>query len=204
MLDRGTVLGVHERGPFRQRRERLVEALLLLLAAAVVQLGRMEVREDAGRTRAREDVAVPAHVIPSQPRARHPGVDLEMPIAPGAGPRLDHGRIAERRREIGATQRVDLGAEDGGEDDDRPRDAAAAQLLAFGDRRRRRSPRVEILERECDVKGAEAVRRRPSPWAGAARRRAPRRQPRCGATRARSTSTQARVIGRRGALSCED
>jgi hypothetical protein len=148
---------VHQRGTLRQLRERLLESLLLLLAAAVVQLGRVEVREHAGRSRALEDLAVPAHSIPAQSGARHSGVDLEMPVAPGASPRLDDGRVAQRGREIGATHRVDLRAEDGSEDDDRARDAAAAQLFTLGDRCHAIAPRSELLERESDVQPSEPV-----------------------------------------------
>ena len=166
-----------------KHRERLVEAFLLHLATAVVQIRRVEVREDACRSRAREDLAVPAHAIPRHSGARHPGVDLEMPGASGASPRLHHGGIAERGGEIGATHRVDLGAQDGREDDDRPRDAAATQLLAFRDVGDAEAPRSRGLERAGRRAGRRGRSRRPSPWAEAVRRRAPRGQPRCGATR---------------------
>ena len=47
-------------------------------------------------------------LVPAHPRARHPRVDLEMPVTSGARPRLDHRRVTERRREIGI--RIALGA----------------------------------------------------------------------------------------------
>ena len=96
--------------------------------------------------------------VPPQPGARHSGVDLEVPVAARARPRLDHRGVAERGREIGAAQRVDLRAQDRREHHDRPRRCRRARSSSpFGDGRDAEAPRLELLERERGVQGAEAV-----------------------------------------------
>ena len=156
-LHRGSILGVNEWGPLGHLREGLVEARLLLVAAVVVEIRRVKVREDARRPRPLEQLAMLCDLIPAHPRTRHPRVDLQMPISPRARPRLDHCRITERGSEIGPTQCIDLRAEDRREHDDWSRDAAAAQLLALGARSDAEAPRRELLERERDMERTESV-----------------------------------------------
>ena len=122
---------MNERWSLRQRGNGLVEATLLLLPTAIVQRGRVQVSEDPRRPRALEELAMLRHDLPAHPGARHPGVDLQMPGTSGSRPRLDHRRIAERGRQVGSTQRVDLRSQDRREDEDRAADPAiAAKLLA--------------------------------------------------------------------------
>jgi hypothetical protein len=117
----------------------------------------MKVREDTGGFGAREQFAMLRDGVPAHPCAAHPGVDLQVPGTCSASPRLDHRRVAERRRQVGTSQRIDLRAQDRCEDDDRSRDAAAAQFVALGDRRHPVAPRVERVERHRRAQPAESV-----------------------------------------------
>jgi hypothetical protein len=157
LLDRRAVFRVHQRGTRGHGGQRLGEALLLPIAALVQQISGVKMREHTFRLCALEQRALLGDTVPRQAGARHARVDLQMPRPAGAGPGLDHGRIAERRGEVGAAERVDLGAKDRREDDDRPGDAGAPELGALGDRRHPEAPRLERFERQRRPDGAEAV-----------------------------------------------
>src|SRR6185436_12986603 len=70
--------------PCRESSDCFAEPLLLLSHRVVVELSRMEVREGSGRRMLLEQRGQGTRLAPRHSRARHPGIDREVPFTSSA------------------------------------------------------------------------------------------------------------------------
>lgn len=156
--DRGAVAGVENRRPLGQRRQRLTKTTLLLVDAAIVELGGVEVRERTLRWKQLDELPDLANVAPRNACPAHSRVDRQMPRASTSlPPGFDLRGKAECRSETGRADTRQLVVQDWREDDDRSGDSESTQLFALGDCRDAEAPRIQRLECAHRGSGAEAV-----------------------------------------------